>query len=63
MFTMVNTLNLKRIKVTQEEIRIERGNSEIEIHYVKPKILPHSNKVPTSIGFKRSTDLTISSKV
>ena len=63
MFTMVNTLNLKQIQVPQEEIQTERRNSEMEIHCVKPQILPHGNKVPTSIGFKRSTDLTISSKV
>ena len=63
MFTMVNTQNLKRIQVPQEEIRIERRNSEMEIHCVKPQILPQLNKVPTRIGFKRSIDLTISSKV
>ena len=57
---MVNTQNLKRIQVPQEEIRIERRNSEMEIHCVKPQILPHLKKVPTSIGFKRSIDLTIS---
>ena len=60
MFTMVNTQNLKRIQVPQEEIRIERRNSGMEIHCVKPQILPHLKKVPTSIGFKRSIDLTIS---
>ena len=32
MFMMVNTRNLKRIQVTQEEIQIERRNSEMEIH-------------------------------
>ena len=63
MFTMVNTQNLKQIQVPQEEIRIERRNSEMEIHCVKPQILPQLNKVPTRIGFKRSIDLTISSKV
>ena len=63
MLTMMNTLNLKRIQVTQEETQIEERNLEMEIHCVKPQILPHGNKVPTSIGFKRSTDLTISSKV
>ena len=35
----------------------------MEIHCLKPQILLHLNKVPTSIGFKRSIDLTISSKV
>ena len=40
MFMMVNTQNLKRIQVTQEEIRIERRNSEMEIHCVK-SILSH----------------------
>ena len=63
MFTMLNTQTLKRIQVPQEEIRIEGRNSEMEIHCVKPQILLHLNKVPTSIGFKRSIDLTISSKV
>ena len=38
---MVNTQNLKRIQVPQEEIRIERRNSKMEIHCVKPQILPH----------------------
>ena len=63
MLTMMNTLNLKRIQVIQEETQIEGRNLEMEIHCVKLQILPHRNKVPTSIGFKRSTDLTISSKV
>ena len=62
MFMMVNTQNLKRIQVTQEEIQIERRNSEMEIHGVK-SILPHWNKVPTNISLKRSIDITISSKV
>ena len=57
------TLYLKRIQVTQEEIWTKGRKSEMEVHYVKPQILTHWNKVPTSIGFKRSTDLTISSKV
>ena len=56
---MVNTMNLKRIQVPQEEIWTERRNSEMEIQCVKPQILPDWNKVPTSIGFKRSTDLSI----
>ena len=63
MFTTVNTQNLKQIQVPQEEIQIERRNLEMEIRCVKPQILLHLNKVPTSIGFKRSIDLTISSKV
>ena len=63
MFMIVNTQTLKQIQVPQEEIRIERGNSEMEIQLVKPQILAHVNKVPTSIGFKRSMDLTVSSKV
>ena len=63
MFTMVNTQNLKQIQVPQEEIQIERRNSKMEIHCVKPQILPHLNKVPASIGFKRSIDLSKSSKV
>ena len=52
MFTMVNTHNLKRIQVPQEEIRIERRNSEMEIHCVKPQILPHLNKVPNFTTLK-----------
>ena len=36
MFTMVNTQNLKQIQVPQAEIQIERRNSEMEIHCVKP---------------------------
>ena len=63
MFTMVNTQNLKQIQVPQEEIQIERRNSKMEIHCVKPQILPHLNKVPTSIGLKSSIDLAKSSKV
>ena len=60
---MVNIQNLKQIQVPQEEIQIDRRQSKMDIHCVKPQILPHWNKVPTSIGFKRSIDLTISSKV
>ena len=63
MFTTVNTQNLKQIQVPWEEIQIERRNLEMEIRCVKPQILLHLNKVPTSIGFKRSMDLTVSSKL
>ena len=59
-FTMVNTLYLKRIQITQKEIWTERRKSKMEECCVKPQILTHWNKVPTSIGFKRSVDLTIS---
>ena len=35
----------------------------MEIHYVNPQIQDHLNKVPTSIDLKRSTSLSISSKI
>ena len=41
MFMMVNIQNLKQIQVPQEEIQIDRRQSKMDIHCVKPQILPH----------------------
>ena len=54
---------MKQIQTNQREELTEIKKSDIEIQCVKPQILDHSNKVPTSKAFKRSTGLSISSNV
>ena len=63
MFTMMNRLYLKKIQTNQRETETDCKKSNTEIHCLKPKIRDHPNNVPTSKDFKRSTELSTSSKV
>ena len=45
-FTIVNSLHLRRIQTNQREELIELKKSDVVIQCVKPQIRDHSNKVP-----------------
>ena len=63
MFTMMNTLYLKRMHTNQKEMLIDWRKSQIEIQCVKPQIQDQTNKILTSKDFTRSKGLSISSKI